>query len=241
MALDLEPGQRGVLIGMTGTGKSTLGTELVRRWLAADPKRRVLIIDSKPRYRASWTVNGTGQRYRNWVKGDTIAGSVAVSSWYDLGNLWKLYRVVIFQSMTAGAKFTQAFEDMSAAYAAEAFRASSASRPVLMFIDEYYDLLGGGLAALIDRRLLKTIRAGRERSMSVLVGAQRPRSIPIPTLTEATKLYLFQLEFEDDKKYLVKHGPALRYQPGGHQFVLYERDGAKRSERLMQLRLAEAA
>src|SRR5215467_10056494 len=78
MGFQLEPGQRGVCIGQTGCGKSTLSTELVRRFLRDYPKSRVLIIDSKPRYRATHRVNGWSLHYPKWAKGDTIQGSIAV-------------------------------------------------------------------------------------------------------------------------------------------------------------------
>jgi hypothetical protein len=239
MPWDLQPGERGVLIGMTGTGKSTLATELIRRFLAGGANRRALVIDSKPRYRASYELRGLRQRYTNWVHGDTLPDSVAVQRPINLGEAWKLYRVVILQSATPDGHLVGTFEDDAAIMSAEAFRRSGESNPVLVYIDEYYDILKGALAGIADKRILKTIRAGRERNLSVLVGAQRPRSIPIPTLTEATKMYLFHLEFGEDVTYLMKHGAAIDDVPTGHSFVYYERKfGGEREVKLMQLRLA---
>ncbi|MGH7239557.1 MAG: hypothetical protein ACREHG_05770, partial [Candidatus Saccharimonadales bacterium] len=84
--------------------------------------------------------------------------------------------------------------------------------------------------------ILKTIRAGREKNMATLIASQRPRSIPIPTLTEATKLYVFHLEFVEDIIYLKKHGLPLNVNPEGFTFSFYYRKpGGKREDKLMEL------
>jgi hypothetical protein len=235
--IDLHSGQRGCLIGGAGTGKSTLGTELCRRFLAQYPKGLVVIIDTKPRYRATWLLNGLRASYKRWVKGDTLAGSVAIHSARELGDRQLVHsRCVIFQSMHPNGEPVTDYEDQAADLAERVFRISHPGQPTLLYVDETYDLAHGA-GGIVDRRLLRTVRAGRERNMSVLMGAQRPRSIPLPILTESNRLYVFELEFEDDRKYLQRHGAELRTIPTGHAFVMAERGRGGKREGLFELAL----
>jgi energy-coupling factor transporter ATP-binding protein EcfA2 len=237
----LEPGQRGVCIGQTGCGKSTLSTELVRRYLAEYPLSRVLIVDSKPRYRATHKMNGWSQHYPRWAKGDTIYGSIAVHKADSVMSAFRFSRCVILQSLYPNAREVSEFEEEAFEASRKLFRSSHESSPTLLYVDEYYDLItGGGLSGHTDRRVLQVIRAGRERYMSALISTQRPRSIPLPTLTEATKYYIFTLEYIDDIEYMRKHGPKLIHTPHGYNFVFYERlNGGQRIEKVMRLGLNE--
>ena len=236
----LKAGERGVCIGQSGCGKSTLSTDLVRRYLNDYPKARLVIIDSKPRYRATHRLNGWPMTYKRWAKGDTIDGSIAIHNSRQLNQAFKFTRCAILQSLHENGEDVKDFEEQAFETSRRLFRSSHATSPTLLYIDEYYDLLGGGLAGTADRRILRVIRAGRERFMTALISTQRPRSIPLPTLTEATKYYIFNLEYEEDVKYLRKHGPQLHYSPQGYNFVYYERmRGGQRIEKMMRLNLHE--
>src|SRR5215469_278829 len=243
MSFALEPGQRGVCIGQTGCGKSTLSTELVRRFLKDYPKSRVLIVDSKPRYRATHRRNGWTLYYPKWAKGDTINGSIAVHNAKSVMPAFRFTRCVVLQSLHPNAREVDEFEEEAFEATRKLFRSSHETSPTLLYVDEYYDLItGGGLSGHTDRRVLQVIRAGRERYMSALISTQRPRSIPLPTLTEATKYYIFTLEYEEDIEYMRKHGPKLTKAPHGYDFVFYERlNGGQRIEKLMRLDLDDEA
>lgn len=239
MSFPLEPGQRGVCIGQTGCGKSTLSTELVRRFLKDYPDSRVLIVDSKPRYRATHRRNGWRLEYPKWAKGDTIQGSIAVHHADEVMDAYQFSRCVILQSLHPNAHEVDDFEEEAFEGARKLFRSSHEDSPTLLYVDEYYDLItGGGLSGHTDRRVLQVIRAGRERYMSALISTQRPRSIPLPTLTEASKYYIFTLEYLEDIKYMQQHGPLMQNTPHGYNFVFYERlPGGERIEKLMRLDL----
>jgi hypothetical protein len=228
-----------VCIGQTGCGKSTLSTELIRRFLHDYPTSRVLIIDSKPRYRATHRPNGWSLYYPKWAKGDTIQGSIAVHNADSVMPAYRFTRCVVLQSLRPNAREVDEFEEKAFEATRKLFRSSHETSPTLLYVDEYYDLItGGGLSGHTDRRVLQVIRAGRERFMSALISTQRPRSIPLPTLTEATKYYIFTLEYEDDIDYMRKHGPKLTVAPHGYNFVFYERlNGGERIEKLMRLDL----
>jgi hypothetical protein len=178
-------------------------------------------------------------QYKHWVQGDSIPGSVAIHAAGELRDRRLVKsRAVIFQSMWPSGELVPHYEEQAAQLAESTFKQSHPGQPTLLYVDETYDL--SGPTGMVDRRLLRTIRAGRERNMAVLMGAQRPRSIPLPILTESNRLYVFNLEFDDDRKYLQKHGASLHMVPSGHEFVLAER-GARRQEGLFQLSLAKGA
>ena len=177
--------------------------------------------------------------YPKWAKGDTINGSIAVHSAGAVMPAFRFTRCVILQSLHPNAREVDEFEEEAFEATRKLFRSSHETSPTLLYVDEYYDLItGGGLSGHTDRRVLQVIRAGRERYMSALISTQRPRSIPLPTLTEATKYYIFTLEYEEDIDYMRKHGPKLIHSPYGYNFVFYERlNGGQRIEKLMRLDL----
>lgn len=235
--INLPRAQRGILVGCVGSGKSTLGTELVRRFLADEPNALVGVIDSKPRYRAEWAVSGLRQRYKDWAKGDVLSGSVALHRAAEFREARLQSRCLVLQSLYPNRELVEDFEDEAAQFAYRLFRASGQRRPTLLYIDELYDL-AHGQSGIVDRRLLRTIRTGRELNMAVLVGAQRPRSIPIPTLTESNRIYVFQLDYLEDVKYLRQHAVALSREPIGHAFVMATKGvGRARTEQLLELNL----
>lgn len=238
MAYGIEPGERVVCVGQTGCGKSTAATDMIKRFLAEQPRGRVLIVDSKPRYRATHHANGMRVNYKNWAKGDTIADSVAVYAADQLKAAYRFTRCCILQSLYASGDDTPFFETEVTRAARWLFKSSHMRAPTLFVVDEWYDLLTGALAGIADRSLLRVLRAGRERFMAALINTQRPKSIPLPTLTEATKFLIFTLEYADDVIYMRKHGPKLTLSPQGFAFVWYERhNGGARTEKLMRLGL----
>lgn len=217
--------ERGLLVGMTGTGKSTLGTDLIWRFRRLYPGSLVLIIDSKPRFRAQYRQDGMEVRYKNWVEGDYFPGSVALTRPVPLKEARKFGSIFIYQSTDEKGNIIIGYEDGVDILAQDLFRLSNPKNaPTLIFFDEFYDVLNGGLAAIASKPVLKTIRAGREKGMAVLMGAQRPRSIPVPALSEVTKFYVFRLEFVEDLKYMTKHGiPAIGQPHDEHGFIFADK------------------
>ncbi|MGH7239122.1 MAG: hypothetical protein ACREHG_03540, partial [Candidatus Saccharimonadales bacterium] len=143
---------------MTGTGKSTLQTELIARFRQNYPQSYVFIVDSKPRYRAHFLATGVPISYKNWVPGDFLPQSVVVHSEMTIKNLYSLWPIIILQSQYPNGEDVEHFEKLAAWYAQKLFQFSSPKHPTLFVIDEYYDILSGGLAAIAPRSILKTIR-----------------------------------------------------------------------------------
>jgi len=72
-------------------------------------------------------------------------------------------------------------------------------RPRVIYIDEIYHI---GYGAGFPIWLPKSITTARQRGISFWIAAQRPRNIPGPVLSEASKIYVFYLNKEDDIKYI---------------------------------------
>lgn len=68
-----------------------------------------------------------------------------------------------------------------------------------LYVDEAYALLGGPRPSF---HLQACITRGRERGISTIVSTQRPRNIPLITLSEAEHYYIFSLRNPKDKEYI---------------------------------------
>lgn len=236
--ISLNAGERGILLGATGTGKSTLELDLIKRFLAKYPTGHVLICDSKPRFRATFHPSGLRVKYKGWVDGDEIEGSVAVADeTIPLKVAFLHSRVVIFQSRTAKKQRVPGYAWRCAEYAEQLFQFARKDRPCLLVVDEFYDILGPTGHA--DPRILSAIREGREFNLAVLAGAQRPRAIPVPILSEAANYYIFYLKYKDDLKRMAEFGPPIHLQPIDHQFLFYRNlRGGRAVEFLAELKVA---
>lgn len=64
--------ERCLLVGKTRSGKSTLALAALNELLDSNPTMELIIVDTKPHFRASHQINGlkADVLYRNWTKGD---------------------------------------------------------------------------------------------------------------------------------------------------------------------------
>lgn len=217
----LKNGERGILIGKTRSGKSTLSHELMTSFLLeTDGKGRILVLDSKPRWRVQRKWNGISARYKGWVKGDELADSAEYTPKLPLKYQWQRSRVLVYSSMDRRSHPQPGYEQNAFALCRSAFRYANDQRPVLLYFDETSDFVHG-LQAITDERILQTVRAGGERNLSVLFGTQRPRSIPLSLLTEATVYYIFRIRSEDDAKYLRKYCDEFNFQIPAEPYAFF--------------------
>lgn len=216
---------RAAIFGMTGAGKTLLADSLRQVWLTRYPTGKVLIVDSKPHYRAQWRLNGAlaSLLYRKWDvsnKHDYVPGSVVLPHEGNIaGNLKKAFqksRVVIIQ----GGRPTWPYLLAVAQTFYNTF--SNKQGPRLLDCDEAADFFE------VDRWggvLLQTLRAGRQLGIGVLMGSQRPVFLPKATLTESDRIYLLKLKNEDDLKTIQKSGglpTSVRAPTRFHEFVYYD-------------------
>lgn len=218
--LSLRARERALLVGGTNTGKSTLGEALFADFHNRYPAGRLLILDSKPRFRAEQTAHGhtAKRRYRKWGHGAAVPGSVLVETPEELDIAWATgARVAIAQvgDDERGPDIRRLL-----ATCRRFLNQSRANRPQLVVVDECMDFYSSnGQAAGGDDVLSRVARAGRERGTGLLVCTQRTRGIPAQLMEELTKLYLFRLDYHDDVKRLWEMGAPRGIEPPDQERV----------------------
>jgi hypothetical protein len=233
--------ERGLAAGGTGSGKSTLAEVQIPWFLAEYPTSRVLVADTKPRFRPEWGLDGlrAKRHYKTWAHGTVLNGSVLwdpAQKDYGLGMAWQLgHRTVVAQCDDA-TEIPSVFDCIDTF-----FNQANAKRPQLLVVDELLDFYGpNGQPRRGTRKdgIARTIRAGREKGMGALILTQRPVGVPPQLASELTNCYLFRLDREDDVRTLEKNGavPFGTVPPGkDHEFVFY--DKVTRKVNLLKLRL----
>lgn len=220
--------ERACVIGGVGTGKSTLIEALiVDYWQRYERQHgRILILDSKPRFKAEYEPDGwrTKRRYRHWDHGAFVPGSVLVTNPTDMESAWDTgHRIVIAQAtnirdIPALVQCTELF-----------FEQSRARRPQLLVVDETSDFFHTNTARMGGTdSLLRTARAGRERGLGGIFGMQRTKGVPPQLLEEMTRLYLFRVDYTTDVNRLTEMGAprtVVRDMPRvKHRFMYWTKD-----------------
>lgn len=75
--------------------------------------------------------------------------------------------------------------------------------PRVIYIDEIYHL---GYGVSFPKELPKALTTCRQKKISWWIATQRPRQIPVPVLSEASKIYVFYLSKFEDMKYISGFG-----------------------------------
>ena len=211
LRVDERGADRASLIGATGTGKSTLAAYLIRSFKRDYPNSRVLIHDTKPRWRAEYLPDGTraDRRYRRMTKGDTIADSMALSRVTDWDLVWDKdvnpSQVVIVQRIgTRRHPVTQRGNIIFQTQCAELFfHTQDARRPSLIYFDEGMDFFHASASARGGSDIVqRCYRAGREMGLATLGAYQRPIGITQQALSEMNYCALFDLDNRKDVKRL---------------------------------------
>jgi len=214
---------RAALVGATGTGKSTFAEWWLSSFRGEYPKSRILVIDTKPRWRAEYLSDGTRakRRYKRMAKGDTIPGSMALERPQDWALVWSPdvnpSQTVISQNL----KLTKLQNVRYQAWIAERFfRTQDARRPSLIYFDEGMDFFStSGTTAAGSDIVERCYRAGREMNLVTVFGSQRPISIPKLVMSECSHLACFALDNRADVKRLWDYGwprttmPPTRHDP----------------------------
>lgn len=219
--ISLRQKDRGFVVGGSGYGKSVLadllGADFVSRYWRQGGRR--LIADSKPRYRAAYSVTGRSaqRRYKHWDHGRVIPNSVVVDTPADLRLAWDTgYRTVIVQG--------EGSRDIPRLVAACSLflKDSRARRPQLLHINETLDFFhGNGAPRGGDDVLIRAPRAGRERGTASLYESQRTRGIPASIMEEMNRCYRFLIDYEADAKRLAEFGMPPHEPPADEFLFLY--------------------
>lgn len=221
----LPKASRAVCCGMTETGKTTLCEKLIDLFMKQYQKSRVLIIDSKPRFRAQWELSGISAkwRYRKWGYGGYLPDSYRL----PLGNNIKAELDTVWQSggRIAIAQIEHLYDIELLKSAIDAFYNNyGATIPRLLDVDEVSDFYGGSGVAQKGDEITQIARSGRERNMALMVATQRPKGIPKQLLTEMSSLYLFHIDFDKDLQHLQEMGlPDTIRMPEDHDFLYWNK------------------
>ena len=214
--ISLRERERGFLLGGTGSGKTTLEELLIADFSNRYESSRILILDSKPRFRAEFFVNGLPAKraFKYWKPSNTIPGSVLIRESSQLEDAWRLgARIVVAQCERQAERYRLV-------EAADRFYNSARhSRPQLLCVDETADFFHmngapiGGSDALV-----RIARSGRERGTAALYCSQRAKSIPSSIVEELTQLYLFSLDGRADLKRCIEMGAPEWIEPPEENF-----------------------
>lgn len=227
--LKLQRNSRAFTVGTTGTGKSTLMevlmSEYIRAYSTAKKLVRVLIVDTKPRWRAEREVNGLSTelsgRYAKWEYGSgVIPNSYTLHQRASIKE--QLDQIWSYKSSIAIAQTEREEEwEWASEVAVKFYERYGAGIPRLIIADELADFFKRPKLSDIFQRVA---RNGRERGVGLIAGSQRPRKIPVEILTEMTRLYMFELDNKDDIDRVQEMGiPELVYKPSGFQFFLWDK------------------
>lgn len=240
-----QGGDRAAIVGAAGSGKSTLANQLLLDFkseyldgVAPKTRGRILVVDTKPRWRGQKLANGGSTRrlYKGFAQGDTIPGAVAMTDladWHlafdgDINN-----RVVISQRIDLPPSAGVLWQTM---VIEKFFQTQDAKKPSLLYIDEGMDFFGPAGNGKYSDIVQKCVRAGREKGLSTLIGVQRPKNINLQVMTECNVLYLFRINFTEDVKRLreMSYPPSVVPPKDDHLFW-YFRD-RKVYPKLMKLK-----
>ena len=234
---------RAALIGASNTGKSTLGAYLLSKFREQEgPDARILVLDTKPRWRAEYKPDGRGTRrmYKHFVPGDVLPGSMTIDSMTHWPIAWdhdtNPSQTVIAQRLEGSHRDNMRFQ---IAAAERYFRTQRHTCPSLIYIDEGHDFYSASASAVAGSDIIqRCVRAGREKGLATLIGMQRPKGMNLQTLTELNKVYLFRIQYEEDVKRLTELGwprgvgPPDYSQPHAFKFMNNEASPDVRTLRL---------
>lgn len=235
--ITISKAERALILGGTEVGKTTLEMEMLRVIRHREPNSQHLILDSKPRMRAEWNLNGTKKRYRGMDHGDLVIGSVIVDEPEDLAIAFKRgYKVVIAQIKPGES------DPVRLSWIAQTFfETARSSVPRYLWVDETMDFYTpqGFKIAHSAPAIIKTERAGREKGMATVLCSQRAKGIPGQALAETTRLYLFMLDVGADVKFLGEMGFPPGQQPPDelHEFKYWNKKTRKKPPVIMKLKI----
>lgn len=236
LAIKVDPktgGERWLLVGATGTGKSTAAYIPINKFYNdyvaptkrnGKPRGRILIVDTKPRWRPKMLADGTRatRKYKHFLNGPEVPHSRLVSHSSEWDMAWETGDgVVLLQNadLDTNDLIRWCVEMMS-----KFFRSQKIKEPSLLVIDEGMDFFGSTGNSKYGDIVQRSVRAGREKGMATLICVQRPKTINLQVVTEASALMLFRIDFLGDMKRLQEMGiPKDVYPPTqDYHFVFWK-------------------
>lgn len=226
-----DPGERTLVYGGTRTGKSSYQDWVIRNIQEVRPDAMILLMDTKPRFRAEFVPYGPNNRWRreasklyeNWTKGPLLpnSASLRLNQENPFAGMWKRPgEVAIMQSGQPQYRRWML-------YLARRFMEMNVKgREKLIVVDEGLDFYLRNSLGVDSRNdvILDSARAGGERNVGLVFCAHRPYGIPPLLNTLSSRVVLFHLRFKGDMKYLWDMGiPEGEFPPeGDYKFNQYK-------------------
>lgn len=237
--------QRVVIAGGTRCGKSCLSDWIMRYLVRMVPGIEILLLDTKPRFRALYTPRGFSAAgfYKHWQQGPTVPGSVRVD--LDRGDPMRRVfkedrRIAIMQPDTSGGSTPAEREQiLSAAYAW--WRHRTNKNPRFVIADEgmhFYRKNGYCINPQTDL-FHEIAQTGGELDTGMIFDTQLLRGIDSMILDHISMLYAYYMRDERDVKRLHEIGiPKTYEQPkDDYAFNLIKVRPGGRLEELPNLKL----
>lgn len=202
----MRPNDRAVLIGMTGSGKTTAA----RRLLEDVAKPYSVVYDPKISESIDkWTVEAGGvhEVYTDFEKLQRAQEDRLI------------FRPNYREALDARAQdafFQWVYEQCHQR----------------VYVDEAYSLLGGVNPSF---HLQAILARGREKGISTVVATQRPKRIPIVTLSEAEHYYIFKVTQMGDRQWIAEQtgiDPLEQADLKEFEFFYYSQRAGDRSQKL---------
>ena len=191
----VEPSTRNFIVASVGSGKSTLGCVILDKYHEIYPNHRIYIVDYKRRF-FSDSDNDHARLFPYGTHATIMGRREGVIVNGKLGNhpaQWIMPR--------GGVRIIQ--DEESAEYFCEwIFNHHDIRRPVLIYFDETFDIMGSGHRA--NPALRRIIQMGRELGIGLLLINQRPSWIDRTFMTEADVIYYGQLHSRNDRLYVLE-------------------------------------
>lgn len=218
--------ERVVFLGENGSGKSEMALELLQyydEWVIFDTKH-----DTEPRRTQKYTVISTPSDVRwKWAKRILYRPAPEYNNGVWLEEMTR--RMYIRGQKTLKKK--------------KGIRKPQQTRPFILYIDEA--LMYAKLSSA--KWLANHAVAGRSLGIGLWVSSQRPKWIPVEVRSEAWRIYIFNLGYEEDEKEIVKVSKGkitvdeLHAQTGDYSFYEIRRikGGNKQVSHFPPMRLSE--
>lgn len=245
--VSLKAGDREVILGSSRSGKSTLERvqiTLFHRQYCVVPYKslklgRILILDTKPRFRVTRTLRGSPRsRYRGWKPGtvETTIDGMALDDMRDWSMVWDQSfnptRTVVVQQ-TNDKESEQAVITRCIMAVKKFSDTQSYQTPSLVVFDEGMDFMGPTGMGPYSQIIGHLVRKAGERNLTVIIVVQRPKNINTLVLTESNVFALFYLRNYTDKDKLADMGlGGVRNPPMNHSFW-FIRNNIRYPKRLM--------
>lgn len=244
--INVPPGKRGMLIGTTESGKSTLAQYLINDWAENYPEARILVVDTKPHFKATHNLTGIPiqftRLYWSMRKGDTLPYSLRLPvgdgiTPYRLKNAWDLARTFTPKNrgliLIAQTNRVRDYYWLNRVIMTH-YETVSKWTWNYTYVDEMMVFLH---QRSMHTGVYQTIVSGAELGIGFLGATQRPKWIPTEAISEMSKLYMFIMYYWEDIKHLRDMGvpPTFEIPDEYYVFNYFDKRSGKHQKMMLDL------